>query len=343
MMKNKIFVWTIAALVMCISVEAQVTTEVSKRGTTAAPFLSIGQGSRAMGMGSAFVAVANDPSAMYWNPAGIADISGIGIVADHTYWIADIQYDYLGATVNTGSFGTIGVNLTMSNIGEMKVTTIDQQDGTGETFSVTDMAVGVSYGLKLTDAFAIGFNPKFIYQKIWKMSASAIALDLGVKYRTPFSGITLGMSISNFGSKMQMRGTNAIVLYDPDLTTSGTNNRVPAEISTSEWELPLTFRVGLAYNLPLGGLGKFTLAADALHPSDDYESVNVGGEYAFDDFLYLRAGMKSLFQKNSEETSAFGFGIKKFVIGNLQFSVDYAFQSFSRLKNAQKITFYIMM
>jgi hypothetical protein len=339
MMKMKITVWIMIAILACSSVHAQGTKEVSKRGTTAAPFLSIGQGARALGMGSAFVAIANDPSAMYWNPAGIADLYGIGIVIDHTYWIADIQYDYLGATINTGSLGTIGVNLTISNIGEMNVTTIDQQDGTGETFSVTDMAVGISYGLKLTDAFAIGFNPKFVYQKIWKMSANAFALDLGVKYRTPFTGVTLGMSISNFGTKMQMHGTNAIVLYDPDPTTTGTNNRVPAELSTDEWELPLNFRVGLGYDLPLGGLGKLTFAVDAMHPSDNYESINIGGEYVFDDFIYFRGGVKSLFQKDSEETSTFGIGIKKYVVGNLQFTVDYAYQSFSRLKNAQKMTF----
>jgi hypothetical protein len=338
MMKTKIYSWIILVAVGCSLLEAQVTNEVSKRGTTAAPFLSIGQGARALGMGSAFVAIANDPSAMYWNPAGIADLSGIEILIDHTYWIADIQYDYLAATINTGSFGTVGVNLTMSNIGEMNVTTIDQHDGTGETFSVTDMAVGVSYGLKLTDAFAIGFNPKFIYQKIWKMSASAFAHDLGVKYNTPFKGVTLGMSVSNFGTKMQMHGTNAIVLYDPDPTSTGTNNRIPAEMSMDEWELPLNFRVGLGYDLPLGSLGKLTLAADAMHPSDNYESVNIGGEYVFDDFIYLRGGMKSLFLKDSEETSTFGIGIRKYLVGHLQFSVDYAYQSFSRLKNAQKMT-----
>src|SRR5512140_3342709 len=77
------------------------TTDVSKRGTTAAPFLTIGQGARALGMGSAFVAVADDPSAMYWNPAGIADLNGVNVVVEHTNWIADLQYEYLGATVST--------------------------------------------------------------------------------------------------------------------------------------------------------------------------------------------------------------------------------------------------
>jgi len=317
---------------------AQGSSGVSKRGTTAAPFLSIAQGARALGIGGAFVAIADDPSAMYWNPSGIAELQGFHLMVDRTYWFADIQYNYVGATMSLGSYGALGVNLTASDIGEMNVTTVDQQDGTGEVFTVNDLAVGVSYALQLTDKFSIGFNPKFVYQKIWKMSASAIALDLGVKYRTPFDGITLGMSITNFGTKMQMAGNNALVLYDSDPGNTGHNTRVPAELAMESWDLPLNFRVGIAYDVSMGGAGKMTLAVDAAHPSDNYESVNIGGEYVFDDFVYLRAGMKSLFQKDSEESFTAGFGIKQAIVGNFQIMVDYTYQDLKRLKNAQKIT-----
>ncbi len=311
---------------------------VSKRGTTAAPFLSIGQGARAIAMGGAFVAVANDVSSMYWNPAGIADLKGIGLMFDHTQWIADIKYEYLGATINLGPYGGLGVNVTASNIGDMAVTTVDQQDGTGEVFSVSDLAVGITYGLRLTEDFSIGFNPKLVYQKIWKMSASAIAVDVGVKYRTPFDGVTLGMSISNFGGRMQMVGPNSLILYDPDPTTSGHNARVPANLSTDEWDLPLTYRVGLAYDLPVAGIGTMIVAVDALHPSDDYESLNVGGEFVFKETFYVRGGMKSMFQKDSEEGFTLGVGVAQALIGNMRFRIDYAYQDFSRLKNTQKIS-----
>jgi hypothetical protein len=311
--------------------------DVSKRGTTAAPFLSIAQGARALGMGGAFVAIADDPSAMYWNPSGIADLPGIQVLVDHTNWIADLKYQFIGITTSIGMFGTIGLNVTVSDYGDMKVTTVDQQDGTGEVFSVTDLAVGLSYGLKLTDAFSIGFNPKIIYQKIWKMSATGIAIDMGVKYATPFKGVVLGMSMSNFGSKMQIQGESALVSYDADLTTLGNNGNIPAYLSTEAWDLPLNFRVGIAYDVPIGVLGKLTLAVDAMHPNDNYECMNVGGEYVFYDFLYLRVGSKSLYQRDSEEGLTFGVGVKQFLIGNLQFSFDYAYQNFHRLKYAQKI------
>jgi hypothetical protein len=321
-----------------IPVMAQGSSGVSKRGTTAAPFLSIAQGARAAGMGGAFVAVADDQSSMYWNPAGIAGIKGIGFIVDHTMWIADIQYDYLGATISIGQYGSLGVNFTTSNIGDMKVTTVEKEEGTGEIFGITDLAFGLTYALNLTDNFSIGFNPKFIYQKIWKMSANAFAIDMGVKYHTPFEGITLGMSISNFGTKMQMQGNNALILYDADIKGSGNNGRIPAYLATEEWELPLNFRIGIAYNVPMDALGKIVLAIDASHPSDNYESVNVGGEYVFDDFIYLRGGYKTLFLQDSEERFTLGMGVRQFLLGNLQFSVDYAYQDFTRLKNAQKVT-----
>jgi hypothetical protein len=321
---------------------AQGTHGVSKRGTTAAPFLTIPQGAAALGMGGAFVAVADDPSAMYWNPAGVADLAGIQLFFDHSYWVADLKYDFVGATVNAGGFGTLGLNVIASNSGDMKVTTVDQQEGTGELFSTTDVAVGITYAVKLTDNFSIGLNPKVVYQKIWKMSAAAFAIDVGMKYVTPFEGVVLGMSMSNFGSKMQMAGNNALVVFDPDPENSGNNGRIPAYLETEEWDLPLNFRVGLSYDLPLAGFGRFRVAADACHPSDNYESVNVGGELSYDETLFLRGGYKTLFLKDSEERFTLGVGFRKYIVGNFRLSLDYAYQDFARLKNVQKLTLGVM-
>jgi len=218
------------------------------------------------------------------------------------------------------------------------VTTVNQPDGTGEVFNVSQVAASLGYAIRLTDNFAIGFNPKFVYERIWKMSSSAFALDVGVKYTTPFDGIVLGMSIANFGTKMHMTGQSAIVLYDADPLNTGNNGRVPAEISTSEWSLPLTFRVGLAYRPPLGDRHQLTLAVDALHPSDDYESVNVGAEYSYDGVVAIRGGYKSMFLKDTEESFTFGVGLRQHLLGNISLLADYCYIRFGRLTDAQKIT-----
>lgn len=313
-------------------------TNVSKKGTTAAPFLSISQGARGIAMGGAFVAVANDASSIYWNPAGIADVYGSSVVVDHTLWLAGINYNFIAGTMNLGDLGTLGISFTSSDIDEMKVTTVDLPDGNGETFGVTDVAVSVAYALKLTDKFSIGFNPKYIHQQIWKMNASAFAIDVGVKYETPFDGIILGMSISNFGQKMQMEGKSALVLYDQDESTTGNNGRLPAYLATDEWALPLNFKFGIAYKALKDDISKLTLAVDASHPSDDYESVDVGAEYIFYDFLALRGGYRSLFLSESETGLTLGVGVTQAVVGAIQITFDYAYQDFGRLKETQKFS-----
>lgn len=338
-MKTKILSIVLSVIALSnFSFTQDAVTNVSKRGTTAATFLSIGQGTRATGMGSAFVALADDPSALYWNPAGIAKVNGVGLIVDHTNWIADINYNFVGLTYNLGDFGSIGVSFTTSNIGDMKVTTIDQPEGTGETFTANDAAFGFTWAIQLTDNFAIGFTPKFIYQSIWKTSSTAVAIDLGVQYVTPFDGMILGMSISNFGTKMQLEGNSALVLYDPDPNTSGNNGNIPAYLQTDEWELPLNFQVGVAYEPIKIDQHSLKIAVDALHLSDNYESVNLGGEYTFNDFFSLRGGYKSMFLSDSEESFTFGAGIKQYFLGNVAVQVDYAYQDFGRLNNVQKFS-----
>ncbi|MEG8989699.1 PorV/PorQ family protein [Ignavibacteria bacterium 4148-Me] len=337
-MKRIIFISLLVYLVSCSIYAQSFVSNVSKRGTSAAPFLSISQGARASAMGSAFVAIADDQSAIYWNPAGLAKLSGVGILVEHTKWIADIDYNFFAATYNLGDFGTVGLSFLTSNMDEMKVTTIEEPEGTGETFSVSDAMVSLAYAINLTDNFAIGFNPKFVMQKIWKMTATAIAIDMGVQYVTPFDGAILAMSISNFGTKMKLDGNTALVLVDLDPYSSGNNGQIPAYLQTEGWELPLNFRVGIAYRPIDTHMYKLNLAVDAMHPSDNYESINAGIEYIFNDMFSLRCGYKSLFLKDSEESFTFGFGVKQLLLGNIAVKVDYSYGNFGRLTNVQKFS-----
>lgn len=338
-MKKYLFYFGIIITILSLNISAQTfKSDVSKRGTTAAPFLTIGQGARSMAMGSAFVGVSNDVSSIYWNPAGLTKAEGVQIMFDHTQWIADIKYNFLAASYNLGDLGTIGVSFLTSNIGEMKVTTIEQPNGTGETFSASDMAISLAYAIQLTDRFSIGFNPKFIYQGIWKMSATAFALDLGVQYVTPFDDAVLAMSISNFGTKMQLLGNSNLVLYDPDPFGTGNNGKIPAYLETNSWSLPLNFRVGISYQPVKIEKHSLLIAVDAAHPSDDYESINIGGEYSYNDFVFIRGGYKSLFLQDSEEKFTLGFGLKQQLLNNVSLRIDYAYQNFGRFSDIQKFT-----
>jgi len=335
----KSIISTIIVLLLSTSLFSQgFISDVSKRGTTAAPFLSIGQGARATGMGSAFVAVSDDASALFWNPAGIAKTKGVGFMVDHTQWIADIDYNFMALAYNLGDFGVIGMSFTISDIDEMNVTTVENPEGTGEKFGVTDAAFSLAWAIQLTDKFAIGFNPKFVYQSIWKMTATALAIDMGVQYITPFDGMVLAMCISNFGTRMKLEGSSTLIIYDANENSTGNNGNIPAYLQTDTWDLPLNFRVGVSYEPIKMDNNRLLVSVDALHQSDNYENVNVGAEYTFSDFISLRGGYKSLFLQDSEESFSLGFGLKQLVIGNVSILLDYAYQDFGRLSDIQKFT-----
>jgi len=119
--------------------------DVSKSGTTAAAFLEIGVGAQAVGMGGAYVSVANNATALHWNPAGVASLSEMTIDVVHTNWIADTRFDFAGAVLPLGSVGTLGFSLTALSMGDMKVRTVEMPEGTGEYFSAGDLAAGISY------------------------------------------------------------------------------------------------------------------------------------------------------------------------------------------------------
>ncbi|RMF58289.1 MAG: hypothetical protein D6748_09110 [Calditrichaeota bacterium] len=311
--------------------------EVTKVGTTAAPFLTIGVGARAIGMGGAYVSVANDATAMFWNVSGLAQLTGPEIIFNHSEWLEQINFDYAGVVAPMGSFGTVGVSFTSLSMGEFEQTTEDNPEGTGIRFSAGSFAVGVSYARKLTDRFMIGFTGKFVREYIWNSSAVGGALDVGTLFVTPFQGIRLGMSISNFGTKMQITGDDLLTQIDPDPLISGNNDRINAYLQTDQFDMPLLFRVGLSMDVINTEENLLTLSVDALHPNDNAESMNIGGEYMFQDLFALRAGYRSLFLEDSEEGFTAGVGLKAKVSG-FSVLIDYAYEDFGRLNNIQKFT-----
>ena len=249
--------------------QGQTESNVSKVGTTAAPFLEIEVGSRAIGMGGAFVAIANDATAIYWNPAGLSRISKIEATLVHTNWLVGSNFDFVGVVLPLGYFGSIAINVTSFSIDEMVVRTVQRPEGTGEKFSVGDLSAGLSYAKNLTDRFSIGVNAKYISQRIWHMKATGVAFDIGTLFKTQFNDMIIGMSISNFGASLKMEGKDVFVNYDEAPQFGGSNDRIPAYKLTDKFPLPLLFRVGLAMDILNTNNSKLTIAIDAAHPNNN--------------------------------------------------------------------------
>jgi hypothetical protein len=291
-------------------------------------------------MGGAFVSLANDASSLYWNPGGAANLEKYEALISHSEWIAGTNFDFAALVLPLGEFGTIGLSFTSLNMDDMKVRTVELPEGTGEFFSANDIAVGVSYSRNLTDRFSIGFTGKYIQQKIWHMSAVAFALDIGTVFKTDLlGGMNIGASILNFGTPMQLEGRDTRYFIRVDETKEGSNERIPTNVEMDSWDLPLTFQIGVSTNAINTDEYRLTLAVDAIHPTNDFESANVGGEFSFMDFVVLRGGYQALFLDDAEGGLSLGIGVNsKMLFSEATVKFDYAFRDFGRLSNIHVFT-----
>ncbi len=311
----------------------------SNIGTTGASFLDIGIGARSLSMGGAFTSIANDVTAIYWNPAGIVNLKRPTAQFFHAPWIADINFNYGAAVVPLGKIGSVGISMTSVTMNEMKVRTLESQDGTGELFDVSNLALSASYAKRLTDRFSFGLNLKFIQEKIWHMAAKSFAVDIGSLFITKNKGIRIGMSISNFGSKMRMDGFDTQKDFDIDENIYGNNDRIDAHLDTQGWPLPLVFRVGMSQDIIDSKIHKLTLAGDAIHPNNTYEYLNLGLEYTFMGIASIRAGQSYLFLEKDPTLSeditglAFGAGLNYKIPRGPRIQLDYVIRDFGVFNN----------
>ena len=241
-------------------------------------------------MGGAFVAIANDPTALYWNPAGAVNIVRPMAHFYHSPWIADVQFNHSAVVVPLDRSSSLGFFITSVTMDEMQVRTVKSPQGTGEYFSVSNVALAGSYARRLTDRFSFGINMKFIQEKIWHMNAGGLAVDLGSLFVTKNSGLRIGMSVSNFGGKISMEGYDTEVDYDVDETMYGNNDKIDASLNSMDWPLPLVFRAGVSKDVVQSDMHKLTFAADAIHPNNNVEYINLGFEYILRDMISIRGG-----------------------------------------------------
>ncbi len=313
------------------------TRTVTKRGTTAAEFLSIPVGARATAMGNAVTAVIDDPSAVYWNPAGLTHVQGGALTVDYAQWLAGIDMNFI-SVVMPMSGGKLALGITSMRTPEMEVTTVEQQNGTGETFDAASYAFSLTYARALTDRFSIGGSVKRVQERIWNSSASGTGFDVGTQFVTPFYGIRLGAAITNFGSKLRMTGDDLLVRVDVDPVNRGNNESNRALLRTDAFDLPLTMRIGLAGEVFQGPQSRLTVAVEALNPNNSEQYLNVGAELGLlGDLVQLRGGYSELLLDDSVRGLTLGAGLR-YRFAPLAFSFDYAFEQQEYFADVNRLT-----
>ena len=302
-------------------------------GTSGAQFLKIPVGARAIGMGGAYVSNTNDASALFWNPAGITSVKDNELFASYTSWWGGINLSH-AAFVNTSEdIGSFGVSMSLLTMGEMEVTTELQPEGTGQKFDAQDLMIGVSYARRLTQDFSVGVTMKFINERIWNETSSGLGFDIGTQYRIGIGDLAIGMSMTNFGADMKYDGTDLNVKYDAD--AQNPNNRLaPAKLATNDYPLPLHFQVGASMTIVNTDGIKVLVAADAAHPNDNEERVNVGTEVTVMGQFFLRGGYRFGYDT---ETGTFGAGALA-SLGGSTVVFDYSYSLYNLLPNVHRVS-----
>jgi hypothetical protein len=185
-------------------------------GSSGVLFLLITPGARAAGMGESFVSIADDATATYWNPAGLAFQQGTEVSLMHSNWLPqlapDLYYDYATIRHSLGPIGTAGLSVTFINLGDQIIT--GELDSTPlGSFSSYEMAVAGSFGSKLGVNNSAGVTLKFIYSNLAPKldntsqkgdgRATAFAVDLGYLHKNfLLDRLNFGVNLTNIGPKI---------------------------------------------------------------------------------------------------------------------------------------------
>lgn len=296
-----------------------------RSGISTAQFLKIGVGSRAAGLGEAFVALSDDASALYWNPAGITQFENNQVLFSHNQWLVDINHDFLGAVWHLTGTDAVGVSVTSLTMDQMKVTTEFAPFGTGEYFSFSDIAIGVTYAKRMTDKFSFGATVRYMEETLDKLKMRGFLIDLGTYYWTGLGTSRFAVAVTNFGNQLSPDGEVVLV---------GKRNK-------SEWQSfspPTMFRFGIAFEPYETEQHKVTSIIQLNHPNDNSENVSLGTEYTYLTGMGLDFALRGGYKVNVQEQDlSFGAGIR-YNAGFTVMNFDYAFSRFDKLGSAHRIT-----
>jgi long-subunit fatty acid transport protein len=292
-----------------------------RAGISTAQFLKIGVGGRAAALGETFVAISDDASALYWNPAGLAQFKSNQVIFSHNIWLVDINHDFLGAVYHLDSENTFGISLISLSMDKMPVTTEFAPFGNGEYFGFSDVALSLSYARKMTEQFSFGGTVKYIEETLDKLKMRGVMIDIGTYYRTGLGSTRFAVTVSNFGAELAPDGEVVLV----------------GKRKKSDWQSfapPTIFRIGFAFEPYQNEEHSVTTSIQLNHPNDNSENVSLGVEYSWNRMLFLRGGYKINVE---EQNYSFGAGINV-PITIAEFTFDYAFANFEQLGSAHRFS-----
>ena len=266
-------------------------------GGTAAVFLTLPADARGAALGGAFASLANDISSTFYNPAGLALMGTNQAMFSYTGYVADTRHvtGALGWSLRGGEWG-LGVSVSNFGFSDAPVYTEDAQDGNGETYSVSNTAIGLTLALQFSDRFSAGMTGRMVTEQLGRAKATGFTVDFGTNYHGEVAGRPLRASfiILNYGTSFTHEGPVLNTQVDP-LDESMNVEDTPAKFRTSAFEPPTQFRVGVSYDVLSATNNRFTLLSEFYQPNDADPGVGFGAEFMANLSSGLSAALRGSF------------------------------------------------
>lgn len=301
----------------------------NRTGTAGAQELLIPVGGSGVALGGSNAAFAIGTDAIYWNPAGLSRMTfATEAYFSHMSYIADIGVDYGAVGVNFSGVGTFAASFKSIAFGNIPVTTEDDPDGTGSTYSPTYVVAGLSYSRLLSDRISVGANFNLVSETIMSTSATGFSLDAGVQYNGLIvPELKLGVVVKNLGPNMTYSGSN-LYHQQAGVGSSGWYSNVAAS-----FELPSQMEVALAYDKKLDEMNDVSVFGDFENNNYSSDVYKVGLQYAFDNLIFVRGGYNFAPQAPKDETGqsaqiydwSLGAGLN-YNFGGVNITFDYAYR-----------------
>ena len=283
----------------------------SRVGTTAYSFLKIGVGARAVALGGAFVGLADDETALFFNPAGISQLGQKSYTLSYNNFLTDIQSGFLGYIHPYSEKITLGAYINYINYGSFTETDIEGKN-LGD-FGAGDFSLGLAYAQILNPSLSLGVGSKFIYGKLEDYSSDALAFDLGVLYRFKDNRTKMGFAARNLG--FQLKGYT----------------------KAHKESLPVVMELGLSHHLR--GL-PLIFTFESAKPLDNDFHFDLGGEFLGAKPLIVRLGWSSFgenFKTDSSKDNLGGFSLGFGVLWKI-YRLDYAYSSYADLGGVHRVS-----
>jgi hypothetical protein len=304
---------------------AQSSLGEQRAGTSSGTFLRIGVGARAEGMGETFVAVANDPSAIYWNPAGLASLQKREISESHVEWPADIRFDHLTLVLPSRRLGgSVGFQLGVLGT-RISETTELQPFGTGRDFSFSDFVAGIAFARRWTDKLLVGAGVKYVREdlasEIGGPTTNAVLFDVGSIFYLGLGSIRIATALSSFGPEMRPSG---------EFVSTVTNEKRQYD----GFDPPMTFHYGVAFEPLENSVQRVTTSIEMNQPADNQQQLRTGVEWSYRRVFALRSGYN--FNADQLKFSA-GAGFAS-DFSSLRGTLDYAFTDGGSFGNIHRLS-----